>query len=132
MSIQCPAGCGRKIPFGVGECECGWRTSRRGAVQVNTPRDEPEQRPRAPHTGRFHSPEELAEHELQQHDIEMNMRRRLNDRRKELENVPRHRRWAKEILIRVEENDPRVTPTMHAMAKEALGLSSESHAEAAA
>lgn len=78
------------------------------------------QPPRAPHTGAFRSLEQLDDYNHAQLDIAEAMRRRLADRQSEIDFLPRHRQWAGRILIRAQERDPRVTPTMLDDAKEAL------------
>lgn len=123
MSIECPS-CGEPVERSSNECKCGWKLHGRGGFRV----EHVAPAPRAPINGHFKSQRELEEYESQMREIDMNMRRRIADRKGELQDVPRHRRWAKEILIRVEEGDPRVTPTMHDMAKQALGVMAEAAA----
>lgn len=114
MSVECPA-CSSPIAYGATECECGWnipsRKQARGHLEAPQPR---------PHTGHFKSQAELHEYERDAENLAAHFRHRLSERRAELDQVPRGRRWAKEILIRKEEGDPRVTPTMLDMAREAL------------
>lgn len=120
MSIECPS-CGEPVERSSNECKCGWKLVSRGGFRV----EHVAPAHRAPINGHFKSQRELDEYESQMRELDTKMRERVADRRSELEGVPKNRQWAKEILIRHEEGDPRVTPHMRDMAKEALGASME-------
>lgn len=122
MSFECPS-CGVYLDNGKTECGCGWNIPPR-----LRPHAASNDQPRAPHVGFFHTSEQLHEHERHQAGLAENMRRRLADRHGELAGVPRHRQWAKKILIRHEEGDPRVTPAMLDMAKAAMGVALDQEA----